>query len=177
MSAQECVVCQAPEASLLFRTRDRHYGLLGEFSIVQSSGCGVVRLDPIPSAEELAGFYTQSYYAYQPMSKEPWLKGLARRLLRLKIVTHNPKFAVPGEFLDIGCGSGDYLRVMQAKGWKVQGVEPSSFGATEGHRAGFDIFNCTLTEAKLASNSFDGTEVLAVDRMWSPTSSTSLPNG
>lgn len=112
-------------------------------------------MDPVPTDEELSGYYAQDYYSYQPVLQESPLKRLAKRFLISSIVTHDPMIAVPGEFLDIGCGSGDYLHVMRKKGWRVRGVEPSSFGASEGTKAGLDIFNGTLLEAKFPSNSFD----------------------
>lgn len=122
---------------------------------MQCSGCGLVHLDPIPTERELSFFYADDYYAYQPEKKAGWFKQLARKMLYLKIKTHNPQFQHPGQFLDIGCGSGDYLHLMRAKGWGVHGVEPSAIGSAEGCRAGFDIFNGTLLEANFPSNSFD----------------------
>jgi SAM-dependent methyltransferase len=112
-------------------------------------------LDPIPTTDELAEFYSRDYYAYQTVGKPSKLKLLIRRLLGIKIKTHNPTFLHPGEFVDIGCGSGDYLHQMSAEGWRVRGVEPSKFGAEEGRICGFEIFNGTLHEAKFATSSFD----------------------
>jgi len=155
MISQPCIVCKSLNAPLLFRTRDRHYGIQGEFNLVQCSGCGLVHLDPIPTEQELSSFYANDYYSYQPQKRAGWFKRLARKILYLKIKTHNPKSQHPGEFLDIGCGSGDYLHVMLAKGWRVRGVEPSEFGSAEGRRAGFDIFNGTLLKANFPPNSFD----------------------
>jgi SAM-dependent methyltransferase len=155
MSTQRCINCHSPSSSLLFTTWDRHYGIPGEFNIVRCDGCGLVHLDPIPSTTELAGFYSENYYAYEPIGSRIWLKEFAKQIFKTKIKTHDPSFALPGDFLDIGCGSGDYLHVMQAKGWKVRGVEPSVFGAEEGRRAGFDIFNGTLDQANFCSDTFE----------------------
>jgi SAM-dependent methyltransferase len=112
-------------------------------------------LDPIPTAEELMSFYAEDYYAYRAKKRDNKLKDFAKKLLKTKIQTHNPRFLRPGKFLDIGCGSGEYLEIMRAKGWNVRGVEPSKFGAEEGRRSGLDIFNGTLPEAKFATDSFD----------------------
>lgn len=155
MPALLCPNCHSSNASLCFRTRDRHYGIPGEFDIVRCTECGLVRLDPIPTDAELMGFYSKDYYAYQPVGRDNNLKSLAKKLLKTKIRTHNPPFAQPGNFLDIGCGSGEYLHQMRLKGWRVQGVEPSVFGAEEGNRSGLDIFNGTLHEANFPSASFD----------------------
>jgi SAM-dependent methyltransferase len=155
MQPQPCIVCQSFNAPLCFRTRDRHYGIRGEFDVVRCASCGLVHLHPIPTVDELAGFYAQDYYAYRPMGKDRDLKKLFKKLLKTKIETHNPTFPHPGEFLDIGCGSGEYLQRMRAEGWNVKGVEPSIFGAEEGRQNGLDIFHGTLPEAKFVSDSFD----------------------
>ncbi|HET6168641.1 MAG TPA: class I SAM-dependent methyltransferase, partial [Terracidiphilus sp.] len=141
--------------TLCFRTRDRHYGIPGEFNVIRCSGCGLVRQNPIPTLEELGSFYGDDYYAYQPARKDGWLKTTAKKLLRTTIKTHNPKVATPGEFLDMGCGSGEYLHMMLAQGWKVRGVEPNACGAEEGRRSGLNIFNGTLLDARFPAESFD----------------------
>jgi SAM-dependent methyltransferase len=155
MLSRPCVVCQSTDYSFLFKTRDRHYGIPGEFDLVRCTDCGVVRLDPIPTEEELASFYAKDYYAYKRPEKNGRLRTFAGRLIKSRIITHNPPLLERGEFLDIGCGSGDYLHYMHAQGWKVHGVEPSTFGAEEGRKAGLDIFNGTLCQAGFASGSFD----------------------
>ncbi|WP_433974527.1 class I SAM-dependent methyltransferase [Tunturiibacter lichenicola] len=155
MSTQPCIVCQSTISSHLFSTWDRHYGIPGKFNIARCTSCGLVRLDPIPTATELAGFYDENYYAYEPLKSNSRLKNFVKQIFKAKIKTHDPLFSQPGEFLDIGCGSGDYLHVMRSRGWKVRGVEPSTFGAEEGRRAGFDIFNGTLDQAKFNTNTFE----------------------
>jgi hypothetical protein len=127
MTSTPCIVCKSLDTRPCLRARDYHYGISGEFSLVRCVGCGLVHLDPIPTTDELAEFYSRDYYAYQPVGKPGKLKLLIRRLLGIMIKTHNPTFLHPGEFVDIGCGSGDYLHQMSAEGWRVRGVEPSKF--------------------------------------------------
>lgn len=155
MTSEPCIVCQGLSSKPLFRTRDRHYGVKGEFDLVQCLGCGLVHLDPIPTNEELASFYAQDYYAYKAKSKSGPLKNLAKKILRIPIPNRDPKFVRTGKLLDVGCGSGAYLLAMQAKGWDVKGVEPSSYGAAEGRAAGLDIFNGTLHDANFPDAAFD----------------------
>ena len=155
MQAQECLVCGPTEHTFLFRTRDRHYGVKDEFTIVRCAKCGLLKLDPMPSEGELSRYYSEAYYAYQPFSKPNWLQRVKQRLNRSPIPSHNPSFSRTGDFLDVGCGSGAYLSRMRELGWNVRGVEPGSYGANTGRQAGFDIFQGTLLQAKFASESFD----------------------
>jgi 2-polyprenyl-3-methyl-5-hydroxy-6-metoxy-1,4-benzoquinol methylase len=61
-----------------------------------------------------------------------------------------------GSVLDIGCGSGAYLRTMRALGWKVFGVEPDARAADiTRDRAGAEVFVGTIGSVELPLRSFD----------------------
>ena len=93
----------------------------------------------MPSESQLLGYYPEDYYAYVPQKRSIWWKQLLKHFLSLTLYTHDPEFCGSGTFLDIGCGSGNYLQIMSKRGWKVWGVEPSSYGAHAGRNAGFDV--------------------------------------
>ncbi|QNI31579.1 class I SAM-dependent methyltransferase [Alloacidobacterium dinghuense] len=109
----------------------------------------------MPTESELAQYYSEGYYAYQPILKPTRLTKLKQKILRSPIPNHDPDFSEPGDFLDIGCGSGTYLERMRSRGWNVRGVEPSAHGVANGRQAGFDIFHGTLVQASFPSDSFD----------------------
>ena len=155
MPSSECIVCGSKENLPLFRTRDRHYGITGEFDIVICPSCGLVRIDPMPTEEELATYYSQSYYAYKPIPPDSLWTSFKQWLARSPIPNHDPDFEKPGDFLDIGCGSGTYLARMQKRGWRAQGVEPSAYGVENGRKSGLKISHGTLIEAGFADESFD----------------------
>jgi 2-polyprenyl-3-methyl-5-hydroxy-6-metoxy-1,4-benzoquinol methylase len=56
-----------------------------------------------------------------------------------------PLFRDAGTLLDIGCGKGDYLRLVQEIGWRVRGVEPVHKAAELAKKAGF-IVECKSFE-------------------------------
>lgn len=60
-----------------------------------------------------------------------------------------------GRVLDIGCGSGDYLLLMQRLGWKVTGLDFDPAAVAACQSKGLEVFQGTLEEADLAENSFD----------------------
>ena len=61
-----------------------------------------------------------------------------------------------GSVLDIGCGSGEYLRYMHALGWKVSGVEPDPRAADVARdRAGADVIVGVIGSVHLPPRSFD----------------------
>ena len=61
-----------------------------------------------------------------------------------------------GRLLDVGCGSGGFLKQMQALGWQVCGVEPDPAAARVAReRYGLDVTCGTLEEAVLPAQWFD----------------------
>jgi len=65
------------------------------------------------------------------------------------------KFIPTGTFLDVGSSFGGFLRAAQKKGYKVQGVEISSYASLFAKDSGIPTVNCSLLETKFAPDSFD----------------------
>ena len=58
-----------------------------------------------------------------------------------------PRYRAGGKLLDVGCGSGAYLSLMQSLGWDIYGIEPDSVAADLAHRhLGCPIHNGTLDD-------------------------------
>ena len=120
-----CPVCGTSQPRPLFIGHDRLHNLPGRFPVARCLGCGSAYLTERPA--NLTQYYPpESYAAYagreHHFSRAPGRgQGLAQRrqlLERLK-----PR---GGRLLDVGCGSGDFLAVMQkVPGWQVAGLEPS----------------------------------------------------
>lgn len=61
-----------------------------------------------------------------------------------------------GSILDIGCGSGEFLKRVAGKAPTVRGLETSSFGFSEAKKAGLDVRQETIQEhAKSTQASYD----------------------
>lgn len=109
-----CVLCGSERSRRLFR--------LPPYGYVACRECGLVRLSPRVAARDLSSFYDALY-------REPYEH--AREALPQQLA--NPTFAyraarltavAPGRRLfEIGCGDGNFLAVMQARGWDVAGSE------------------------------------------------------
>ena len=57
--------------------------------------------------------------------------------------------------LDVGCGSGEFLRRMQRLGWSVEGVEPDPEAARTARGCHVSVHAGTLEDAALASDGYD----------------------
>ncbi len=154
IEATICPICDCVEHKHLYTTRDRHYGIAGNYEIVKCVNCALVFLSPMPSAEELMALYPDDFYAYKSHKKRGPVKRLLRILLGMN--TKEPKFRRPGCLLDLGCGSGEFMDLYRTHGWGVWGVEPSLKAAQLGReKYGLNIFGGTLPEAKLPDAYFD----------------------
>jgi SAM-dependent methyltransferase len=64
-TVETCPLCHSSKAKLLFWNSDRLYRFAGKFGTLRCQDCGLIRLSPRPSKEQLANFYPSDYYSYQ----------------------------------------------------------------------------------------------------------------
>lgn len=151
-----CPWCHEASATSLFARRDR----LGSevFRYLRCDRCGLIRVDPRPSPEELLQHYPEEYEAFQER-REKWLFRLGRKRLwtrRVRVVLRQRRGA-PGRALDVGCATGEFLQALQQRGWSVAGVEPNPAAAAHAReRLGDAVVQvASLEEASLPAGSFD----------------------
>jgi SAM-dependent methyltransferase len=152
----QCIWCGASEADPVLQWQDRVEGRLHNY--VRCRQCGVIRLDPRPSLEEAARNYPPTYEAFGD-PRENWLFRLGRRRnwTRRIHALHRYLAVVPGDALDIGCATGEFLEVLQEQGWHVTGVEPNSVAAERAcRRLGVEaVKQAPFEKVGFAQGSFD----------------------
>lgn len=133
MSLHSCPLCGGTGREPIYRTRDRHYKIPGEWVVARCTGCGLVQIDPMLRTEELMPLYPTDFYAYQDLvpASQSFKAKLARWLFP-SLHVGDPPLAKPGRVLDSGCGTGWGLLQFRAKGWECVGVEPSTAAAKFG---------------------------------------------
>lgn len=153
---EQCPACESATQQELCVTRDHHYGILGEYRVVQCESCELVFLNPMYDDSELAPLYPDDYYAYQDHFQElSRARRFLKRLLRYGCGTKDPSFGRPGRVLDVGCGSGWVLARMRDQGWEPYGVEINKTAARIGNEAKLRIFEGTLLDAHFPADFFD----------------------
>jgi SAM-dependent methyltransferase len=90
------------------------------FTIVRCTDCGLYYVDPQPSSYELE----QIYSTYD--SGDQWRQG--EEHFNRSVARAITRFKRSGLALDVGSGSGNFLRAMRSAGFSVCGVEPSETG-------------------------------------------------
>jgi len=100
---------------------------------VRCGGCGLMRLDPLPSPAELRRYYPENYWFAPDTSAASRLEEAYRRLVlrdHVRFVTQAlSNAAASGQLLDIGCGGGLFLGLMRQRGFRVAGLDFSADAA------------------------------------------------
>lgn len=125
---QCCFLCGAGEAVVLCSTRDFCYETCSnEFQYVRCAGCGHVYLKNRPSLTAIEVIYPENYLTYD---YEAHLGGLINKLRsfvqRAKVAPLRRHAASGDVILDVGCGGGDFLALVQRYGdpsWQLYGVD------------------------------------------------------
>jgi 2-polyprenyl-3-methyl-5-hydroxy-6-metoxy-1,4-benzoquinol methylase len=115
----ECPVCQSQDFALY--TVGFDYELLtcnNPWRFVQCATCNHVWLNPRPDLDHLSIIYPATYYAYnyaeQINSLAVWGKEILDGFKMRNIIRSLPQ--APQTYLDIGCGDGRFLKVMEKRG-------------------------------------------------------------
>jgi SAM-dependent methyltransferase len=135
------------------------HGLAGDFTLRQCALCGLICLDPRPTAEAIARFYPEDYLAFQsaPGEEPSRLKQLDRRTGIEQLCRPIVQLAGPrGRILDVGCATGNFLDGMRTRGWETWGVEPSAYAARYAREhLRLDVREGTLEQAGFTGEFFD----------------------
>jgi len=123
-----CVVCGGTGGAPLFHGSDRLYHTTTrQFDVVRCDRCGMLRLDPQPSPEELHRYYPDNYWFVPDTSAASRLEEAWRRLVlrdHVGFVTEALRQSrASGPLLDVGCGGGLFLGMMRERGFRVLGLD------------------------------------------------------
>ncbi len=123
----QCPVCSNSESSEFLKTQD--YFLTNQnFKIDQCVSCGFKFTNPIPGIEEIPKYYQSTEY----ISHSNADKGIVNKIYQtVRSYTLKSKFQLirkyvkEGQVLDIGCGTGEFLNIMQQGNFVATGIEPN----------------------------------------------------
>jgi SAM-dependent methyltransferase len=126
---RECSICGSS------RIRDLPFGYSFRntwLGALRCPSCGIIYLDPQPTADELQALYTRDYFeadyrcghegsSFDDSTHTTLVdSGLLERIREVKPA---------GRFLEIGCASGVFLHAAHTQGYQVLGIEYSSDAA------------------------------------------------
>jgi len=162
-----CDICGTETARELYNAKDRLSNSSDEYTIAECTTCGVWRTLPIVNDSQLSKYYGEDYWGASQEPSQKWIESSQTdktAFLRRCGLTR-------GRILDVGCGSGFFLRALSAENWDRFGVEISSSASeTAAHAIGANrVFAGTLSDVKFEPLSFD------VITFWSSLEHTNKP--
>ncbi|MDW8308303.1 MAG: class I SAM-dependent methyltransferase [Verrucomicrobiales bacterium] len=187
-----CCLCGAEGRPLYAGLRDRLFSAPGVWSLRQcpDGRCGLLWLDPMPRAEEIARAYARYYthaavgngsasalkrawrtwkaaylterFGYNGEAKRGPTRALAALMYLLPVRRRDVEASVRylpaqpgGRLLDVGCGSGDWLVQMRARGWQVEGLDFDPTAVEVARKRGLPVRLGPLEQQGYEAESFD----------------------
>jgi SAM-dependent methyltransferase len=118
-----CPSCNGAEHKLVFKARDLRLKTCDDmFNLVRCLNCGFIFLSPRPVKEEAIKFYTPDFNRETPTLVYKILSACLAPIER-SMINDLKKYKKSGRLLDIGCGSGRLMQIMQKQGFDVWGCE------------------------------------------------------
>lgn len=152
--SRPCAICGSLRRSVV-GTRDRY---LMPLRNMLCSDCGLVFLDPMPTAAEIEAYYRNEYRQHYHGDSKPRAKALLRdeRGARERVALLAPLLRKGDRVLDIGSGTGAFVAAAKQAGWSASGIEPhQGFAAFAREHYQVSVHATTLEQAPLAPGSFE----------------------
>ncbi len=162
----KCNLCENTKISFLFKNHDRMFNLSGDYDIFRCDKCGLIFINPQPADEELSKHYPNDYYSFNgekpkefaiKIYQKIYLGNLFEKLLfsPFKLIFRHTLVVPDGRFLDIGCGSGKFMVLMQKLGMECFGVETGKIDGEFVKKNNLKIYNTNLKDANFPDDYFD----------------------
>lgn len=121
-----CDLCGNTTFSVYLESMD-HFLTKERFTIVKCEKCGLLFVNPRPSASEISKYYKSENYISHSTKQQGFLDkiyAVIRKKNHIKKYKLIEKYKKSGSIIDIGCATGEFLDFFKKKGWDVTGVEP-----------------------------------------------------
>lgn len=157
-TGESCPACSGRQWRALYGGSDRLYGTTGKrFSVVECTGCRLLRMHPWPTLAELQKYYPDSYWFSPQQGAVSHLEEIYRRLVLRDHVNFVGSACPPGDgpVLDVGCGGGLFGRLLADRGYRVFGLDFSRQAARVAWgQNGVPVVAGVFSNAPFATNSF-----------------------
>jgi len=165
-----CPVCSSKEIQYCYTGKDILYRVVKKkFPIFLCAQCNALFLNPFPSTQETMKYYPHTYYAYDIAASKGFFEKIKEIIItssfepkkkitlidQLLIRLFKNKFSgIPlykkggGIFLDIGCGNGSNLALLNTYGWKTQGIELDKKAVLFAKKKGLAVTRSSFEKAR-----------------------------
>ncbi len=155
-----CGVCGAEDCVPAGIGEDFEYRTSPDtFIAMRCRECGLVYLDPRPTATELPRIYPPNYHAFDFSPERFGFVYRVRRSLEARRALQWCRgLGETARILDVGCGDGFHLRLLRdfgRPGWTLEGVDASERAVDAARRAGLVVHLGTIEQLGLPAATYD----------------------
>ena len=153
-----CPVCGSAKIQPVFDVKD--YTVSQElFPVYHCNDCTARFTNNVPAEADIGAYYKSEDYISHTETSKGFINSLyhsvrRRTLQQKKWLIRNVSGKETGNLLDLGCGTGAFLQVMQNAKWQVKGLEPDPDARSIAAARGLDVA-ATTQFFHLPSASFD----------------------
>jgi 2-polyprenyl-3-methyl-5-hydroxy-6-metoxy-1,4-benzoquinol methylase len=152
---EQCPVCSSSDLKFVFNVKD-HTVSGSEFAVWECNGCTLRFTQDIPGPDEIGPYYQSEDYISHTETKKGFINSAYHAVRKFtlqqkKNLVNRQTGLKKGRILDIGCGTGAFLEVMQSAGWQAQGLEPDEGARAIARKRGVpvlpsgELFNLTVS--------------------------------
>lgn len=125
-----CPVCQKEAFRKIFNKKGRDFW--------RCTGCGLEKIYPLPSAEELKNYYDESYDIgmYKTFIEAREIKQYTAQKRLKQIYSHVSK----GRWLDIGCSDGVFVEQARMEEISTEGIDLSEVAIREARKRNLPVY-------------------------------------
>jgi SAM-dependent methyltransferase len=169
---KKCPLCGSSEKYLLFKASDLLMGQPGEFAVEQCIKCGFRFTNPRPCLESIFDYYTKDYHCYKDNRSSTKEVIESSHDQQITISNDCSQYCFHGGFwgsrgwvlpnipkgskvLEIGCGSGGFIRKCIAHGWDAIGTDLNPELESAISNMGARFIKTTLPRIEIPDNSLD----------------------
>lgn len=159
-SVNSCAWCSSTASEFIFEGPDRLGHMPGKFQMVRCKKCGLIRQNPRLVWDRLKDYYPDDYVAYdwgadqeKKSIFQSWINGYGNWKRRRAIES----YIVGGTLLEVGCGTGAFLReLLGTNRWEVIGIEPNASAVAYARKSlKSKIYEGRFSEIPLREESLD----------------------
>lgn len=132
MSIERLTKCPLCKSGLFLNHKEvKDHAISKEkFLLCRCTNCKLVFTNPRPTIEEIGKYYeSENYISHQNKSNNltNTLYKIVRRItIKDKVSLINQINPTKGKLLDVGCGTGYFLKEASNQNWRTTGIEPNS---------------------------------------------------
>lgn len=158
--AAACPLCAIEDAEPMGVGEDFEYRTCPDtFLAVRCRRCGIVYLNPRPAPSEMPRIYPDHYHAFEFQPEQfGFIYRVRRRLEANRLLQWCQGLPHDARILDVGCGDGFHLKLLQdygPKSWTLEGVDTDDRAVSAARQAGVTIHAGQVEQLNLPPEAYD----------------------